>query len=208
MNDDLIKKAKQIIEELGREHQDSLKEWMAHYIAELMEKALSEDVREAQEAEKECAQIILKLWEMKIQEQIIQVKHEVNSWRNQIHEEDAKYYEKLKHALANPENSEPFQNAEDGVTIQLLSEVERWLLELFWITEVLNEPNKELIEETTLRMAKSEAETRTTCQRVAKIFPDLADLDLTDQNATDEKITQALRSVDRLRHALLWEEEQ
>lgn len=208
MNDDLIKKAKQIIEELGKEHQDSLKEWMAHYIAELMEKALSEDVREAQQAEEECAQIILKLWEMKIQEQIIQVKREVNSWRNQVHEEDAQHYEKLKHALANPENLASSLDAEYGLAIRSLSEVESWLLELFWICGILNDPEQELLDETTQRIAKSEAETRTTCQQIAKIFPDLIDLDLTDQNAADEQIIQALRSVDRLRHALLWEEEQ
>ena len=47
------------------------------------------------------------------------------------------YYEKPRHALADPESFQPPLDAEDGLTIHSLSEVESWLIELLVYCPIL-----------------------------------------------------------------------
>jgi hypothetical protein len=210
MNNDLIEKGKRIIEQLGGERADVLKKWMAHYVAELMEKANSTDEAESQAAADKCASVILKLWDLMIQEQVQELKNRSWNWLNQADEEKEERYEKLRKALANPESvkdaAEPV-DVDDGLTLQSLNEVEDWLLELLIKSEVLNEPDTDILDETAIIFAQSEIGTQDVTERVAKVFPDLADLCLTDKDETSAKITEALRSIYLLRHAILWSDE-
>lgn len=59
----IIKLGKKIVDELLlSEGVDTLSKWMAHYIAELIEKAKNAEGKEKEKYEKECFETILKLW--------------------------------------------------------------------------------------------------------------------------------------------------
>jgi hypothetical protein len=59
----IIKLGKKIVDELLlSEGVDTLSKWMAHYIAELIEKAKNAEGEEKEKYEKECFETILKLW--------------------------------------------------------------------------------------------------------------------------------------------------
>lgn len=58
----IIKLGKKIVDELLlSEGVDTLSKWMAHYIAELIEKAKNAEAEEKEKYEKECFETILKL---------------------------------------------------------------------------------------------------------------------------------------------------
>jgi hypothetical protein len=59
----IIKLGKKIVDELLlSEGVDTLSKWMAHYIAELIDKAKNAEGEEKEKYEKECFETILKLW--------------------------------------------------------------------------------------------------------------------------------------------------
>jgi len=60
---EIIKLGNKLVDELSqKEGSDTTKDWMAHYIAELMIKAELANGAEKEKYEKECADTILKLW--------------------------------------------------------------------------------------------------------------------------------------------------
>jgi hypothetical protein len=208
VNEELAAKGQQIIEHLGSSRQDILSKWMAHYVAELMQRAESPgmDERETRAVAAQCADLILKLWESKIQEEIVDIRRGVRNWFIRISGQNDQRYEELRDALANPEKVEGSISGETGVTLRTLSELENWLLELLWISEALNDPETTASDESVQRFVQVEVETNRIQDRVAEVFPAFAELPLADLTVTRDQVTAAFRMVDRLRHALIWGE--
>lgn len=220
MNEVLAIKGQQLIEELSSDRQDILSRWMAHYVAELMEKAEPGDLDETETraALTRCADLILRLWEIKVQEEINRAKNRFNYWFTRASgaryspliddDEDKRHYENLRRALAAPESIRDELGAEAGVIFWSLSDVERWIIELLWISEALNTPEADVSHDAVQRLLKDELEAGAIRSRVARVFPAFADLSLEDLAVTRKQITEALKSIHQLRTAFLWQEEQ
>jgi len=207
VKENLAKKGRQIVEELGAEDQRLLKKWMAHYVAELMQRSESGNDEEAQSAADRCAELIVKLWEMKLKEQELRLGWKLHHWLGRTDEEGEGYYERLKHALACPEKVKTTEPANVGVTLWSLSELEKSVIEFLWVSEALNAPDSEVLDEALQRLAQSDSMTQMIRQQVAEFFPAFADLSLSDRDGVLEQVTTALRTVDQVRHVLLWQDD-
>src|SRR5581483_9556988 len=104
MKDDVSLKGMRLVEELGEDVALSSK-WMAFYIAELMERAEKGDEQTRRQASDLCAELIVKLWNIRLQSKIVEVEHGLQSWLKRKKSYDAdERYEKLKDALADPDS--------------------------------------------------------------------------------------------------------
>jgi hypothetical protein len=217
VNEELVRKGRQIIEELGSDRPDILSRWMAHYVAELMEKVESGDLDEAetQTSVTQCADLILRLWEIKVQEETNRIQNRFNSWFARASgaiyplliddDEDKHHYENLAKVLAAPESIRAELSAEAGVIFWSLSDVEHWLIELLWISEALNTPEADSSDDAAQRLFKNERKAEAICSRIARVFPAFADLSLEDLAVTRDQVAEALKSIYQLRLVFLGE---
>lgn len=60
--DQVLALGRKLVEELDLESTDTLGRWMAHYVAELMDRAESSALEELAAAKKRCSDVILDLW--------------------------------------------------------------------------------------------------------------------------------------------------
>ena len=101
MSKNLIEKGNFIIKEVNTG--STLGQWMAHYIAELMDKIEKAKGETKTVLSRECAQIIMKLWEMQIRYKGEQVYTDLRNLFHIPFFRDDAHYEKLKNLLENPE---------------------------------------------------------------------------------------------------------
>jgi len=128
MNNDIVEKGNKIVQEFGEAHQDTLKKWMAHYIAELMVKASSENVDVAKDASAKCSCLINKLWNSMIRDELKQLHWAFERRLEKISDDIDKNEEFLRNILSEPENFE-VESASDAVDVlYCLCSVERYLL--------------------------------------------------------------------------------
>lgn len=209
MNKDLVEKGSKIVEQLSVEDHDILKQWMAHYVAELMEAAKTDDQGKAELAADRCAELILKLWELKATEELVQTSRRIGSLLGQAmgdKEEFEQHCDELRDALVQPEAATMCMSARTGITLWHLSDLEHSLISLLFVSESLSDSDTERLSEGRRQIVQRETETHEIRQRVARVFPALEKLSLTDQVAVREQVTRALRSVAQLRHRLMWDE--
>lgn len=205
MNDDLIAKGKQLVAELGEDAETSAK-WMSHYVAELMERAASDDEVNRQSAANICAGIILKLWNIKEQKRIVQVERDLQIWFKQRYRDSSnERYEKLRAVLADLENASEIDDDDVGLTLHALREVEDDLMDMWLVVEASANPTEEQFNEISRVFDKADAETHSIRERLTKVFPDFADLSLDDITRVRDRVLAALRMVHQLRDAILWQ---
>jgi len=203
MKADLVEKGKQLVKELGGEREPFLRKWMAHYLAELMERTESANEQEAQTAKDKCAKIITKLWEQGIERDVTQLRNKL--WRLIPISSDDIDYNSLRNALANPEQVKKL----DESTIEIyfsLADVEDWLVRILAISHVISTPEEEIEDESVNRLMQQE-NGKQMVKRIAKLFPAFAELEITDLVAVDQQVSVALRAIYQLRLILLGVEE-
>jgi len=194
---------KQLVKELGGEREPFLRKWMAHYLAELMERTESANEQEAQTAKDKCAKIITKLWEQGIERDVTQLRNKL--WRLIPISSDDIDYNSLRNALANPEQVKKL----DESTIEIyfsLADVEDWLVRILAISHVISTPEEEIEDESVNRLMQQE-NGKQMVKRIAKLFPAFAELEITDLVAVDQQVSVALRAIYQLRLILLGVEE-
>jgi hypothetical protein len=171
-----------------------------------MEKSRSNNVEEAEAAAEKCSQIILKLWDQKVKNQIIDIKRKVRDINFMILEDNDDFYQTIRDAVENSEKIKSGElNIENGINLLSLSEVENWLIELLWLSEVIINQDAEILDEAVRILVKSEEETQKIRKKVSKVFPGLENIDLPIRDETQEQIKEALRAIDRIRRKIIRE---
>lgn len=205
MEEDLITKGEELVGELGNEQELSSR-WMAHYIAELMQKADSGDKETNQDASKLCADLIIKLWELKSKKRIIKVERDLQFWfKNRPDYDSDDRYERLKAALDNPESIAVEVNVDTALDLRALRDVEDDLLRLWLVIEAAEKPDDQKMNEIASEFSKSDADVLRINERLSKLFTRFADLSLADVPKLRPEILKALQSVDQLKRAILYQ---
>jgi hypothetical protein len=205
VEEELIIKGKQLVAELGKEQELSAR-WMAHYVAELMEKADSRDEETSQASAKLCADLILKLWEVKSKKRIIEVERDLQFWfKNRPDYDSDDHHERLKAALDNPESIGAKVSVETALDLRALRDVEDDLLRLWLVIEATEKPSDQKMNEIASEFSKSDADVLRINERLSKLFARFAEIPLTDVPTLRREILKALQSVDQLKHAVLYQ---
>lgn len=202
MNIELIKKGEQIIKELGNDP-GMLKKWMAHYIAELMEQAKSENKKEAESTSDLCAQLIIKLWDLKIKEQVSVIKHQFWDWRNSKNSFAKESYDTIKKALENPEELINIGQEKEVNLLQSLGTIEEWLVEIYSHSVISNKPESNILNETMEAISVLDDYYRDILKNVSKFFPVFSNLSIKDLEKTENLVKAALHSINKARSKLL-----
>ncbi len=205
MKKELIEKGEKIIDELNINNNSSLNKWMAHYIAELIENSKLD--QELYVTDKECADLIIQLWDMKIQEQIMELKSKNMDWFNRIYDnKNDEYYKELRALLSNDKHeTQGVLIGDFGITLTELSSIEVNLVRLFEISKGLNTTEEEVSDEAKQLFQLLESETKMVYQQVIKIFPEFEDISVENLAIVKERVVKALQSIDKVRHQILWE---
>lgn len=204
MNDDLASKGKLLIQELGEEAELS-KKWMAYYIAELMDRAESGDEETRRQASDLCADLIIKLWKIRLKSKIIEVERKLQSRsRNRMRDDTDERYEKLKDALANPENIEWPTDVNLPLNMNTLRDIESDVIRLLLVAEAIGKPAEYVLDEIARDFNESDAEALKIQRRLAKVFPAFDSLPLTDLEEVRKNAIDALHRIEELRCSLLW----
>jgi polyhydroxyalkanoate synthesis regulator phasin len=209
MTDELIAKGKQLVEELGEEPKLSSR-WMAHYVAELMERAESEDGESRQQAAHLCAELIIKLWGVRLQKHIVEVERDLRAWfkRGTFQYNPEERYERLKTALNDLEGVTSDVNADMALDWGTLRDVEDDLLQLWLVAEAAGKPDEKQFDEIARKFDKSDAEVYGIQNRLNKVFPAMAEVSLGDLTKVRKCVIDCLRKVTELQHAVLWQPSQ
>jgi hypothetical protein len=207
MTDELIAKGRQLVEELGAEPELSSK-WMAHYVAELMERAESGDQESSRQAADLCAELILKLWGVRLQRHIVEVERDLRAWfkRGTFQYNTDERYERLRTALNDPEGVTGEVNADMALDWGTLKEVENDLLRLWLVAEASDQPDEKLFDEIARKFDESDAEVHGIQKRLTKLFPAMAEISPGDLTKVRECVIDSLRKVDEVQRALLWQQ--
>lgn len=207
MTDELIAKGKQLVEELGAEPELSSR-WVAHYVAELMERAESGDGETNRQAADLCAELIIRLWGVRLQKQIVEVERDLRTWfkRGAFQYDPEDRYERIRIALDDPTNITGDVNADTALTWRTLRDVENDLLQLWLVTEAANKPDEKQFEEIARRFDEADAEVHKIQKRLAIVFPAITEAYPGDLTKVRECVIDSLRKVYELQHTLLWQQ--
>lgn len=209
MTDELIVKGRQLVEELGAEPELSSK-WMAHYVAELMERAESGDGESSRQAAELCAELIIKLWGVRLQKRIVEVERDLRVWfkRGTFQYNPEERYERLRAALDDPDSVAGEVDADTALNWGTLRGVEEDLLQLWLVAEAAGKPGEKQFDEIARKFDQSDAEVHGIQERLAKVFPALAEISPGDLTRVRQCVMDSLRKVDELQHAILWRQEE
>lgn len=202
MKEHLIEKGNKLVKELGGENESVLRKWMAHYLAELLEKAELDEGRDAQAAGEKCTELIIELWNQDIERQVTQI--ESKYWYLRTSAADNVDYEQLQQVLLHPNQIRQRSVDANLSTLKALTQVEDQLFTLLTASEANARTGSEVSEESTDRFAHDFEEKRAK-QEVSKLFPILAELALADLASARQQIAIALHCVYRLRELILFQ---
>lgn len=206
MNKDIVEKGKKIVEELLVDDEDILSKWMGFYIAELMEKAKTKDQKKAKKIKEECARLIIKLWDTKIEKQTISLR------QNYYHEMSLKntpqskheIIQKVKNSLENPEKTKKTLSKILFEVLECLSELENSLFRLQIISAVLSSKDSEILDSAKQKFL--ELELKSHLDLLKEIFPKFTNLSLSNYKSVCKKIAESLKSIYLLRFQLIFED--
>ena len=205
VEEELINKGKQLVAELGKERELSSR-WMAHYVAELMAKAGSRDKITCQETAGLCAELIIKLWDIRIKNRITEIERELQIWfKNKPDYDCNDRHEILKAALDNPELISNEVNLDTALNLRTLRDVEEDLLQLWLVIEATAKPDDQKMSEIASDFSKADSEALKINERLSRLFPQFATLSLTDVEKGRSDCLEALQRIDQLRNAVLFQ---
>ena len=202
MDQTLIERGHALIAEFSGDRANTLQKWMANYIVELMAAAESAgNERLAQDIKDRCAHMIMKLWQLKVNEDATQLQQTL--WNMQRLPSDDFDYDLLNNALKNPPRAKEL-NSESVVAIfRHVEEAEHWLLRLL---NIVGQP-KEDTEDEVIRQYLDRAYAPDLVKNLAKIFTELDGLDIVNKDEVKTRVIEALSQLHELRTVLLDEDD-
>lgn len=200
MDDDLTQKGNKLAQELSKDNRSTLDKWMAHYLVELMERANSPDCSVSIESRKECAEIIIRLWQQKIDEEALHVRNDFWEMSSILTNDDN--YELLSNALVDPDVISELDEKSWTGLYHSLSKVEDKLLLLLSLSSTSAADEGQVNDEAIEKFLKNEH--NEIVDSLARIFPDVKKVNLKDYDRVNEQVEDALRKIYSLRSSLLW----
>jgi hypothetical protein len=124
-----------------------------------------------------------------------------------LSDQNDEVYQEIKDIIDNPKIVRKVLDSEMGRILLFLSDIEKLLIKILWISEVLNPVGTAELDEVTQRIVNSDEETQSIRQRLAKIFPRFSNISLSDKEVTKKHVKEALRSIDKVRRKIIWEDD-
>jgi hypothetical protein len=199
---ELAKKGKLLAEEIDEKKQSTLHRWMAHHLVERMEEADSDDEDRATAATRECADLIARLWDQKIKREVLEMQYRVRE-ASFLASEDLDC-QMISDARSGSVDLEELDLDSRHQLFYSLLTVEKWLLQILTIIRVMNATEEEAFDEVVTRFFTRERAGELV-DRLAKVFPEFEDAEITEQETLRQRTESALHQVYQLRFALMHE---
>ncbi len=201
LDEQLKKRGRAIVDELDLGNDQTTEKWMAHYLAELMDRAENAESPELREgAAEQSANIILTLWEQKISKARQGFYGALNASFSHVYNQ-REFAERLKLILEDPEQFSLSQVVIDQIAILLFIDIyEIDLLRLYLIVNQVKEIQKdEVTEEVISEFQNNEERFIKTKQHLQDIWPDLELIGLTQVAQLEDFITKKLQDLHKIR---------
>lgn len=200
----LEERTRALLEKLG-EGALVLEQWIAHYLAELLERAHDprSTSRARAAARAEIARVVPALWEQQIGREAVQVRQQVDYWLRRTDKLDAESEQLLSPLLARPESaaSLPESKLSDALrALHALSELAtRSLLTYAAVERARTGASPEALE----RFLRRDEEVQGIESVLGRIVPGFATVDRTDSDAAVTFLHRILLAATRAQLAIL-----
>lgn len=207
MLDEQLKiRGRSIVSELELGVDQTTEKWMAHYLAELMERAENaESAKTREQAASESAHIILTLWEQKKKKFRHEYYSALNSAFSHVYEKKRPFAEALQSVLDDPEQIDSIEEFPDQLAVLFYIDFyETDLLRLYLIADVVAKiQNYEMAEEVIREFENAEEMFISTKRHLQDVWPDIESLRLTEVKQLQTFISAKLNAFHQTRSRLL-----
>jgi hypothetical protein len=199
MEQALIEKGQKLIKEFSDEHATTLQRWMAQHLVGLM-KTLDtvENDRDRQALSTQCASLISRLWEIRVEQQTINLQRDL--WNVVRLPDEELDLATLSNALQNPPSKEDLKSELWNKLFQLITEVEEWV----WRVSMLSTQNSAELEEDSFNDFLRNERAPDLIAKLANVFPNFTGLQISDAEKVHRCVEDAMRQLYVLRHSLIW----
>lgn len=205
LTDDLKQLAQKIIDQLNRDRASTTQKWMAHYIAELMHRAeTNDDPNIIAETEKLCSEIIIQLWKVDIEWEKLRIQQRFYAELRETYKE----YPAADHFRQIIENPELIEEIEEGIhryaILIFLNDVENDLLRLRIFGDILGHTERTLLTEETLDKANEFLHSyQITIQNLKDIWLEVEEISVKDIDSIHSFVYAKFHHIQQLRGKLL-----
>lgn len=200
----LEQRTRLLLDELG-EGATFLEQWIAHYLAELLEQATSpkSTPRARLAARAEIARAVPALWEQQIAREAVQVRQQVDYWLRRTDKLDAEAEQLLTPLLANPESAAVLAESKVPDALRALHALAELATRFLFTTTVAGRIPSQVTGEALDRFLDRDQEQHGLQAALARLVPAYAALDRTDSDAVSDLLLQTLHASTRAQLALL-----
>jgi hypothetical protein len=200
MDQELIAKGKELLSEFSGDRTTTLEKWMAFHLAGLLAvEAASESEQEAQPASDRCAELITKLWRIKVDKQATELQQGL--WNVERLPTVDFEYAILNDALKNPPKPSELSPEGWAKLFRLVDDAEGWLLRLLGLVARLDKTvAEEVAEEYLGRELAPEL-----ASKLTPSFPEFESIEITDKQDVYARVVAAMSRLNDLRNSLLWQ---
>ena len=205
LTDELKRLGQSIIGEFQTDHSTTTQKWMAHYIAELMQRAEnSKGTDIGAETERLCSELILKLWELEKEQEKIRVQSQFYMRLDEVDKKKPLFNE-LKGIIETPELVDDFREQRDRNLILLwLNHVEDALICLTIFANIIGNIDRNIATEEILVDANEFLKHyQITIQNLKDIWPQVEGISANDEAGIQSFVSVQLQRIQYVRKRLI-----
>jgi hypothetical protein len=200
----LEEQTRALLDKLG---QDALvlEQWIAHYLAELLERANDprSTPRTRSEARAEVARVVPALWEQQIAREAVHVRQQVDYWLRRTDKLDAEAEQLLIPLLANPQKAAALPESKLPDALRALQALNQLATRLVVTRAGAEATRSEVPPEAVQWFLERDQEVQGLQAALARMVPAYASLDRSDSDAASTLLLQTLHASTRAQLALL-----
>jgi len=205
LTDELKQLGQRLVDELSTDRSSTTQKWMAHYIAELMERAEKTnepDVRE--KTQKACSDLILRLWDLEKEQAKIRIQGMVYARFDEVYKKRSGV-DDLKKIIEHPELVDELEDqSSKDIVLFWLNDIEDDLLRLQIIGEAINSIERDAAIEELLKEADKFLQIYETTKRYLKdIWEQVEEINIENFDNIQSFVSIQLRKIQDIRNRLL-----
>lgn len=205
LTDELMQLGQKILAELNSDRSSTTQKWMAHYIAELMKRAEGSAKAEFREkAEKECADLILKLWDLEKEKAKIRVRASIDARFDEIYEKRPNSDE-IKKLIEHPESAHELEDqTSKDIILFSLHDVESDLLRFRIIGDAIGSLDRDLATDELLQEADKYIQVfEITVRHLKDIWNQAEGISIEDLAGIQSFVSLQIRKIQQIRNYLI-----
>lgn len=194
----LVQRGREIVSSLGS-GTSQLDRWMAHYVAELLDRYEREGSDPSSEVAQRCSDVIARLWQIRIRRQVARVQYDLAQWGKRV-ERDLERWEQLGQAIRDegPTDSEVLTES-DAVRLWDLAEMEMLIAEAWQLAHSLQKADPEARSEVETLLGDPKWRVDGVKKALSAAFPSFEKVDFSNVEAVNAAAVAALNAIQAYR---------